>query len=118
MTFHISSPGRVSSTCLCDTIPARARSHPDAYDWVQTGREGHHRLFDNLLDLGTGDREGGAWIPNVDILEGQETLTVKVELPPTHFVAAQSTISIVPVGAAGSGTTCMVAHMGDKVWQK
>jgi len=40
-----------------------------------------NRLFDNLLDLGTGDREGGAWIPNVDILEGRETLTVKVELP-------------------------------------
>ena len=40
-----------------------------------------NRLFDNLLDLGKGDKEGGAWIPNVDILEGQELLTVKVELP-------------------------------------
>ena len=40
-----------------------------------------NRLFDNLLDLGKGDKEGGAWIPNVDILEGRESLTVKVELP-------------------------------------
>ena len=41
-----------------------------------------NRLFDNLLDLGAGDdKEGGAWIPNVDILESRDTLIVKVELP-------------------------------------
>jgi HSP20 family protein len=39
-----------------------------------------NRLFDNLLDLGAG-KDGGSWIPNVDILESGETLTVKVELP-------------------------------------
>ena len=38
-----------------------------------------NRLFDNLLDL---DGEGsGAWIPNVDILETDELLVLKVELP-------------------------------------
>jgi HSP20 family protein len=40
-----------------------------------------NRLFDNLLDLGAGDRAGSTWIPNVDILESDDTLTVKVELP-------------------------------------
>jgi HSP20 family protein len=40
-----------------------------------------NRLFDNLLDLGAGDRDGSTWIPNVDILESDDTLTVKVELP-------------------------------------
>ena len=40
-----------------------------------------NRLFDNLLDLGNEDKEGGAWIPNADILETAEDLLLKVELP-------------------------------------
>jgi HSP20 family protein len=40
-----------------------------------------NRLFDNLLDLGSEDKEGGAWIPNADILETEEALLMKVELP-------------------------------------
>ncbi len=40
-----------------------------------------NRLFDNLLDLGAGDKEGGTWVPNADILEGRDSLIVKVELP-------------------------------------
>ena len=40
-----------------------------------------NRLFDNLLDLGAPGKESGAWIPNADILETEECLIVKVELP-------------------------------------
>ena len=40
-----------------------------------------NRLFDNLLDLGAGEKGGGTWIPNVDILENEDSLVVKVELP-------------------------------------
>ena len=40
-----------------------------------------NRLFDNLLDLEAGDKEGANWIPNVDILEGAANLIVKAELP-------------------------------------
>jgi HSP20 family protein len=40
-----------------------------------------NRLFDNLLDLGADERGGGTWIPNADILETQDSLVVKVELP-------------------------------------
>ena len=40
-----------------------------------------NRLFDNLLDLGTREGEAGAWIPNVDIVETDEALWVKAELP-------------------------------------
>jgi HSP20 family protein len=40
-----------------------------------------NRLFDNLLDLGSPGKESGAWIPNADILETEECLVVKVELP-------------------------------------
>jgi HSP20 family protein len=40
-----------------------------------------NRLFDNLLDLGTPGKESGAWIPNADILETEDLLVVKVELP-------------------------------------
>ena len=40
-----------------------------------------NRLFDNLLDLGTPTREGGAWIPNIDISETGDNLFVKIELP-------------------------------------
>jgi len=40
-----------------------------------------NRLFDNLLDLGSDAKEGGAWMPNADILETDEYLILKVELP-------------------------------------
>ncbi len=40
-----------------------------------------NRLFDNLLDLGTGNGEGGSWIPIVDIVEADDALLVTVELP-------------------------------------
>jgi len=40
-----------------------------------------NRLFDNLLDLDDRGKESGAWIPNADIVESEEALTVKVELP-------------------------------------
>ena len=40
-----------------------------------------NRLFDNLLDLDGGERGGSAWIPNADILESEEFLVLKVELP-------------------------------------
>ena len=38
-----------------------------------------NRLFDNLLDLGGSEK--GAWIPNADIVETEEVLLLKVELP-------------------------------------
>ena len=40
-----------------------------------------NRLFDNLLDLGADNAGGSSWIPNADILENEEGLVVKVELP-------------------------------------
>ena len=40
-----------------------------------------NRLFDNLLDLGADHTGGTHWIPNADILESEERLIVKVELP-------------------------------------
>jgi HSP20 family protein len=40
-----------------------------------------NRLFDNLLDLDSPGKEGGAWIPMADILETEEFLLVIVELP-------------------------------------
>ena len=40
-----------------------------------------NRLFDNLLDLDRDSKSGIAWQPNVDILETEESLIVKVELP-------------------------------------
>jgi HSP20 family protein len=40
-----------------------------------------NRLFDNLTDLGSEGGAGGAWIPNADILETEETLILHVELP-------------------------------------
>ncbi|MCP3979548.1 MAG: Hsp20/alpha crystallin family protein [bacterium] len=40
-----------------------------------------NRLFDNLLDLRGEEGTGGAWLPNADILETDEHLIVKVELP-------------------------------------
>ena len=51
-----------------------------------------NRLFDNLLDLGDEERRGGAWIPNADIIETDEALTLKVELPGVD--PAQLTISV------------------------
>lgn len=40
-----------------------------------------NRLFDNLLDLGADTTGGSSWIPNADILENEERLVVKIELP-------------------------------------
>jgi HSP20 family protein len=40
-----------------------------------------NRLFDNLLDLDSGGKETGSWIPIVDIVENDEALVVTVELP-------------------------------------
>src|SRR5512139_3873514 len=41
-----------------------------------------NRLFDNLLDLGSpGKDSAGLWIPNMDILETEDSLVVKVDLP-------------------------------------
>ena len=40
-----------------------------------------NRLFDNLLDLGDEQQDGGSWIPNADILETSDNLVVMVELP-------------------------------------
>jgi HSP20 family molecular chaperone IbpA len=39
-----------------------------------------NRLFDNLLDLGKNE-EVGTWNPNVDIVETESSLLLKVELP-------------------------------------
>jgi len=39
-----------------------------------------NRLFDNLLDLGRTE-EVGSWIPNVDIVETESELLLKIELP-------------------------------------
>jgi len=38
-----------------------------------------NRLFENLSDLGA--EQGGAWIPNVDILETETHLLLRVDLP-------------------------------------
>ncbi len=40
-----------------------------------------NRLFENLLDLGGTSRDTGAWLPNVDILEGEDHVLVQAELP-------------------------------------
>ncbi len=40
-----------------------------------------NRLFNNLLDLGAGEKSGSAWIPNADIVENEDSLIVKIELP-------------------------------------
>ena len=40
-----------------------------------------NRLFDNLLDLEGRPGEAGNWIPNADILETEDMLVLKVELP-------------------------------------
>ena len=40
-----------------------------------------NRLFDNLLDLDEEGKNGIAWQPNVDIVETEDCLVVKVELP-------------------------------------
>jgi len=40
-----------------------------------------NHLFENLLDLERAAQEGGGWIPTVDILESEDNLVVKVELP-------------------------------------
>lgn len=40
-----------------------------------------NRLFDNLLDLSGDGQAGAAWMPNADIVETQESLIVRVEVP-------------------------------------
>jgi HSP20 family protein len=40
-----------------------------------------NRLFENLLDLDAGTSEGGAWLPISDVIETDDVLVVKVELP-------------------------------------
>jgi HSP20 family protein len=40
-----------------------------------------NRLFDNLLDLDQNGAESGSWMPIADIVEGDDALTVTVELP-------------------------------------
>ncbi len=40
-----------------------------------------NRLFDNLLDLEAQPGGAGSWMPNADILETEDTLVLKVELP-------------------------------------
>ena len=40
-----------------------------------------NQLFDNLLDLGEGGESTEQWMPSADILESQENLIVKVDLP-------------------------------------
>ncbi len=40
-----------------------------------------NRLFDNLLDLEDSPGGAGNWMPNADILENEDTLVLKVELP-------------------------------------
>src|SRR5437867_12542683 len=41
-----------------------------------------NRLFENLLELKQpGDDAAQAWIPNIDILDGPEALTVLIEIP-------------------------------------
>lgn len=39
-----------------------------------------NRLFDNLLDLGHKD-EIGSWMPNADIIETEDALLLRVEVP-------------------------------------
>ena len=40
-----------------------------------------NRLFDNLLDLDSGGKESGSWIPIADIVESDDALLVTIELP-------------------------------------
>ncbi|MCH7780972.1 MAG: Hsp20/alpha crystallin family protein [Acidobacteria bacterium] len=40
-----------------------------------------NRLFDNLLDLEDQPGGAGSWMPNADILETEDTLVLRVELP-------------------------------------
>ena len=67
-----------------------------------------NRLFENLLDLGEGDKESGAWIPNVDVVEGEEMLVVKVELPGVE--AADLTL------AANAGRIVTKKQLLTEVW--
>src|SRR5262245_4912363 len=40
-----------------------------------------NRIFDNLLSVDAAGKEGGSWIPMVDIHETDDSLVVSVELP-------------------------------------
>jgi HSP20 family protein len=40
-----------------------------------------NRLFDNLLDLGAPTKQAGAWLPGTDVVETDEHLLVRVDMP-------------------------------------
>ena len=40
-----------------------------------------NRLFDNLLDIGGEEKKDAAWLPNADIVETEQSLLLRVELP-------------------------------------
>ena len=40
-----------------------------------------NRLFDNLLDISPAEAGAATWIPNADIVESEESVVVRIELP-------------------------------------
>jgi len=40
-----------------------------------------NRLFDNLLDVSPAEAGATAWIPNADIVESEDSVVVRIELP-------------------------------------
>jgi len=63
-----------------------------------------NRLFDNLLELGADGAETGTWIPNVDVIENEESLVLRVELPGVE----QADLSVAVHG--GNVEICGVKH--------
>ena len=63
-----------------------------------------NRLFDNLLELGAEGAETGTWIPNVDVIENEESLVLRVELPGVE----QADLSVSVHG--GNVEICGVKH--------